>query len=160
MFRSTEKGAAADCRRSSRTWLGILCVLLISLPFGALTGLMATSGRFAGLPCLFCVPLSFFAYEKVTGEPGSQAGLWISAIIGTLVCLAGLCVSYVRYLYLADLEFGCTVEQAIGLLPSALWDPEKLPHAASNRLSVLAAAVLSMILCAWVRRLRRSASSS
>ena len=155
MFGRTEKDAAAVRRRSPRTILGVLCILLISLPFGALTGLLAATGWFAGVPCLFCILLCDIVYEKILRDPGSQAGLWISALIAVAVCLAGLAVSYVLYLYKADLEYGYSLEQAVGLLPSALWDAEKLPHAGANHLSVLIAAVTALIIGTHLRRIRQ-----
>ena len=154
MFRRTELGP-----KPAKAWLGILCVLLASLPFGALTGLMAGAGVLAGLPCLVCVPLCAYLYERILKEPGSQAGLWIAALLGLAVCLTGLCVAYVRYLYQMDLEYGYSLEQAVGLLPSAIWDPEKLPLVRENLLSVCAAFLLGLFLGSRMRRLRLDKNS-
>lgn len=156
MFGRTKHAAAGPRPRAPKALLGILCVFLTSLPFGALTGLLASARWLAGAPCLFCILICDLVYEKVLRDPGSQAGLWISAMISLAVCLAGLAASYVLFLYQMDLEYGYSLEQAIGLMPSALWDPDKLPHAHANRLSLLAAAGLALILGSFLRRTRRA----
>ena len=47
----------------------------------------------------------------------------------------------------------------MGLLPSAIWDPEKLPLVRENLLSVCAAFLLGLFLGSRLRRLRLDKNS-
>ena len=62
------------------------------------------------------------------------------------------------------LQFGLVfitilLSAAVGLLPSAIWDPEKLPLVRENLLSVCAAFLLGLFLGSRLRRLRLDKNS-
>lgn len=108
--------------KPERPVLGCLGALLFALPAAPLTWLLARSDVYLGLVGLVGYLLSLGGYCLLGGR-SSDFGRWFSVLPPLPAALPGLYYSYAELIYEENRRFGCTMREALELVPSVALDP-------------------------------------
>ena len=108
--------------KTEKPVLGLLGAVIFVLPPAPLTWLLTRSGVFTGLAGMAGYLMSLAGY-RVLGNRCGQFARWISLLLPPLAALPGLYYGYAELIYQENLLFGCTMPEALELVPTVALDP-------------------------------------
>lgn len=108
--------------RPERRLPGCLGALLFALPAAPIAWQLTRSGVFLGLAALTGLLLSAAGYRLFAGR-SSGFGLALAAVFSLLAALCGLWWGYAELILRENEAFGCTMSEALALVPTVASDP-------------------------------------
>ena len=108
--------------RPERRLLGCLGALLGALPAAPLAWLLLRSDIFTGIAGAAGFLLSLGGY-CLLARRYSALGAALAAVLTPLAALPGLWYAFAEQIFLDNQRYGCTMAEALELVPMVVWDP-------------------------------------
>ncbi len=140
--------------KAERPLLGFLGALLCALPAAPLTWLLVRHGLFLGLTGVLGFLLALGGY-RLLGRRCSGLGYALAVPLVFLASLPGLWYGYAELVLQDNAVYGCTLAEALELVPIVSLDPANLGQLLWDLGSILLPELLTAILTARCLRLRR-----
>lgn len=141
--------------KPERRKLGCLGALLGVLPAAPLAWVLTRSGLLTGLVGLTGFLLGLGGWRLLAGR-SSGLGIGLSALLTPLAALPGLYLGYAELIQRENERYGCTLAEALELVPTVLADPANLKSIVVDLGSIVLLDVISALLTAKYLRLRAS----
>lgn len=139
--------------RPERRKLGCLGALLGALSAAPLAWALTRSGLLTGLTGLAGFLLALGGWRLLAGR-SSGLGIGLSALLTPLAALPGLYFGYAELIQRENERYGCTLAEALELVPTVLADPANLKSIAVDVGSIVLVDIISALLIAKYLRLR------
>lgn len=130
-------------KQPERRLLGCLGALLGALPAAPLAWLLLRNDIFTSIAGAAGFLLSVSGYRLLAGR-SSGLGTTLAAILTPLAALPGLWYAFAEQIFLDNQRFGCTMAEALELVPTVARDPINR----GQLLQVLGGLVALDLLCA------------
>ena len=137
-----------------RRRLGCLGALLGALPAAPLAWVLTRSGLLTGLVGLAGFLLALGGWRLLAGR-SSGLGISLAALLTPLAALPGLYLGYAELIQRENAQYGCTLAEALELVPTVLRDPANLKSILVDVGSIILVDIISAWLTAKYLRLRR-----
>ena len=141
-------------QRRARRLVGLLAALICVLPAAPLARLLTRAESFPGLAAAAGFALALGAYRLAAGRL-SAAGLCAAALLTPAAVLPGLWYGWGELILRDNEPYGCTLEEALELVPVVALDPFNRVRLLWTLGGVLAMDLLCALLTARYLRLRR-----
>ena len=142
-------------QKPERRKLGCLGALLGVLPAAPLAWILTRSDLLTGLVGLAGFLLGLGGWRLLAGR-SSGLGIGLSALLTPLAALPGLWLGYAELILRENERYGCTLAEALELVPTILADPGNLKSVVVDVGSIVLLDILAAILTAKYLRLRAS----
>ena len=139
--------------KAERPLLGFLGALLCALPAAPLTWLLIRHGLFLGLTGVLGFLLALGGY-RLLGRRCSGLGFALAVPLVFLAALPGLCYGYAELIFQDNAVYGCTMAEALELVPVSISDPANLEQLLWDLGSILLMDLLTAFLTARSLQLR------
>jgi hypothetical protein len=137
--------------KPERRFLGLLGALLCVLPTAPLAWWLTRSDVFVGLAGLVGFLLAVGGYRVLAGH-SSGFGVGVSALLTFPAALPGIWYGYAELILRENEPFGCTMQEALDLVPTVVFDPYNRFQVLWDLGSVLALDLLAAFLYVYYRR--------
>ncbi len=140
--------------KQERRKLGCLGAALGVLPAAPLAWALTRSGLLTGLAGLAGFLLGLGGYRLLAGR-SSGLGIGLSTLLVPLAALPGLWLGYAELIQQENERYGCTMAEALELVPTVLADSGNLKSVLVDLGSIVLLELLAAVLTAKYLRLRR-----
>lgn len=140
--------------RNERRRLGCLGVLIGVLPAAPLAWVLTRSGLLTGLVGLAGFLLGLGGWRLLAGR-SSGLGIGLSALLTPPAALPGLYLGYAELIQQENARYGCTMAEALELVPTVLRDPANLKSILVDVGSIVVVDIAAALLTARYLHLRR-----
>ena len=139
-------GRGAAALEKKRVVPGLAGAVLFSLPIPLLSWQLCRWSTFTGLAGALGCFLVWLGFRLFTGGRNHWLGPAMGALLPPLAALPGLWWGYGERIMLQNQPYGCTMEEALELLPQVLADPYNRGQVLMDFLSPLLLAILTALL--------------
>lgn len=141
--------------KAERPLPGFLGALICALPAAPLTWLLVRHGLFLGLTGILGFLLALGGY-RLLGRRCSGLGFTLALPLVFLAALPGLYYGYAELILQDNALYGCTMAEALELVPTVSLDPANLGQLLWDLGSILLPELLTAVLTARYLNLRRT----